>query len=131
VDGEVAEGVADRLATRPVAGFELELGDVGTFGRGRAVRVVWLGLRAGAEGAIAMAATVEEECLRAGLSPEARAFQPHLTLARARARGGAALPALAVAPRLSPWRADRLVLYSSRVTRAGATYEVIRTLRLA
>jgi RNA 2',3'-cyclic 3'-phosphodiesterase len=51
VDHRVAEVVADRVAAGRPAAFDLELGDIGTFGRSRAVRVVWVGLRAGAGGA--------------------------------------------------------------------------------
>jgi 2'-5' RNA ligase len=130
VEMQVVESVADVLARRPLPGFDVDLGDLGTFGRGRAARVVWLGLRAGAEGAIALAAQVEEACTRAGLPGESRPYQPHLTLARARLREGARLPALPAVPRILPWRADRLLLYSSRVARTGAVYEPIRTLTL-
>jgi 2'-5' RNA ligase len=130
VERATVEAVADALAQRTFAAFDMELGDLGTFGRGRAARVVWLGLRAGAERAAALAAQVEEECLRAGLPPESRPYQAHLTLARARPREGARLPELPAMPRVEPWRADRLVLYSSRLTRTGAVYEAMRTLDL-
>ncbi len=131
IEGEVADLVAGHLAEVPLHGFELELGQVGTFKRGRLVRVVWLGVRAGADQARALAAQVEAECVRAGLVPEARAFQPHLTLARARPRDGAALPPLPSPPELPPWRAEELVLYSSHLGRAGAVYEPLRTIRLS
>jgi RNA 2',3'-cyclic 3'-phosphodiesterase len=155
VDRSVVETIADALSGRSLAAFELDVDRIGTFGRGRAVRVVWLGLRTGANGAGALAAKVEAECLRAGLvgaisksHPGRRAsaqersvrplrpalarrvFQPHLTLARARAREGSRLPDLPATPQLNPWRADELILYSSRLTRAGAIYEVIRALPL-
>jgi len=131
VEPELVESVADALAQRPLAAFDMELGDVGAFGRGRAARVVWLGLRAGTEAAAALAAHVDKECARAGLPGESRPYQAHLTLARARSRGGARLPELpAVAP-MAPWRADRLVLYSSRLARTGAIYEALRTLQFA
>ncbi len=130
VERERVDGIADRLAGAELRGFELELGDLGTFKRGRLVRVVWLGLRSGAEPAIALAARVEAECAGAGLESEARAFQPHLTLARARARDGDVLPPLAQAPRVEPWHARELVLYQSRLARAGAVYEPLRVLRL-
>jgi 2'-5' RNA ligase len=93
--------------------------------------VVWVGLRAGAEPLAAIAAQVEEECVHAGLAAETRPYQAHLTLARARPRGGARLPELPAMPRVEPWRADRLVLYSSRLARTGAVYEAMRTLELA
>ena len=131
VERELVESVAGALAQRPLAAFDMELGDVGAFGRGRAARVVWLGLRAGAEAATALAANVDEECVRAGLPGESRPYQAHLTLARARSRGGARLPELPAVTRMEPWRADQLVLYSSRLARMGTIYEALRTLELA
>jgi RNA 2',3'-cyclic 3'-phosphodiesterase len=130
VERAVVETIAEALASRSAAAFELDLGGIGAFGRGSAVRVVWVGLRAGADAAAALAAQVEEECVRAGLVGEDRPLQAHLTLARARARNGSRLPDLLALPQLKPWRADELILYSSRLTRSGAIYEVIRTLPL-
>jgi len=131
VAASVAEGIADRLAEQPLVAFMLELGDVGTFKRARLVRVVWLQLREGSEPARKLAALVEAECVRAGLVPEMRPFQPHLTLGRARSRDGGELSALASTPTLAPWRADELVLYRSHLGRAGAVYEPISTLGLS
>jgi 2'-5' RNA ligase len=131
VERSVVEGIADGLGERHLSGFELELGELGSFKRGRQVRVVWLQLRAGAQAASELAAQVEEECARAGLVPEARPFQPHLTLARARARDGATLPAIPSPPQLQPWRADELILYSSHLGRGGAVYEPLRRIRLS
>ena len=131
VDRGLVESVADGLAHRPLAAFDIELGEVGSFGRGRVARVVWLGLRKGAAAAAALASQVEEECVRVGLAAEPRAYTAHLTLARARSRGGATLPGLPALTHVEPWRADRLVLYSSRLTRTGAVYDAIKTLELA
>lgn len=130
VDRALVEAVADRLATRSLLAVELELGNLGTFGHGRHVRVVWQGLRAGAEAMTALAAQVDAECAAAGLAGEKRPFQPHLTLARARARDGAVLPPLPEPPPLSPWRAGELVLFASRLSRSGAVYEPLRALQL-
>jgi RNA 2',3'-cyclic 3'-phosphodiesterase len=138
VERSVVDGIADRLANLrlagfegPLAGFQLEMGEVGTFKRGRLVRVVWLQVRVGAEPARELAALVEGECGRAGLAPEARPFEPHLTLARARARDGALLPPLPDPPELPPWRAEELILYSSHLGRTGSVYEPLRRLRLS
>jgi RNA 2',3'-cyclic 3'-phosphodiesterase len=130
VDRSVVERVADRLDERRLLAFELELGEIGTFQRGRLVRVVWLQVNAGGEEARALAAQVEAECGQAGLEPDSRAFQPHLTLARARSRDGAAVAPLPSPPDLTPWRAEELVLYSSHLGRGGAVYEPLRKLRL-
>lgn len=131
IDRALLTSVADALALRPLGAFDVELGEVGTFVRGRAARVVWIGLRNGREGAAALAAQVEQECARVGLTAESRPYQAHLTLARARARDGAKLPELPALPRLKPWRSDALVLYASRLTRTGAVYEALRALELA
>jgi 2'-5' RNA ligase len=131
VDREVVDGVADRLGTSALAGFDLALGEIGTFKRGRLVRVVWIGLRSGTDAAAALASQVEAECARAGLAAEERAFKAHLTLARARHRDGSELAQLPPVPQLDPWLATELVLYSSSLTKAGAIYEAIRTIPLA
>ena len=131
VERDVVDQVAGRLDELPLRGFELGLGEVGTFKRGRLVRVVWLEVRTGADRARELAAQVEAECVFAGLEPERRAFQPHLTLARARPRDGAELPPLPEPPELPAWRAEELVLYSSHLGRAGAVYEPLHTIRLS
>ena len=131
VDRSIVDGIAGRLGELPLAGFELELGDVGTFKRGRLVRVVWLQVRLGGEAAAGLAAQVEAECVRAGLQPEARQLQPHLTLARARPREGAALPPLPAPPDLPRWSAEELVLYRSHLGRAGSVYDSLRNIKLS
>jgi len=130
VELEVAEGIADRLDGNLGAPFDVELGEVGTFRRGRLARVVWLGVHSGDAALRELAQRVEAECQASGLEPESRAFKPHLTLARARSRDGALMPALPELPQLEPWRAQDLVLYSSHLQRAGAVHEPIRTLPL-
>jgi RNA 2',3'-cyclic 3'-phosphodiesterase len=127
----IAQRIAERLAARDLRGFELELGELDTFTRGRLVRVVWLGLRTGGERARELARAIEVECAAAGLVAEARRLEPHLTLARARERDGAALPVLPPPPALPAWRAGGLVLYRSRLGRGGSVYEPLSELRLS
>jgi 2'-5' RNA ligase len=131
VERSLVEGIADRLEDSTGPAFQVALGDVGQFRRSRLARVVWLGIREGADALQALAGRVETECRNAGLEPETRPFQPHLTLARARARDGASLPELPAVPRLEPWTADELVLYSSHLGKGGAIHEPIRTVRLS
>jgi 2'-5' RNA ligase len=130
VDREVAEGIAHRLDGKLGAPFEVALGEVGMFRRGRLARVVWLGVQRGDDAMRSLAQRVEAECRAAGLEPESRAFKPHLTLARARARDGAPPPVLPELPALEPWLAEDLILYSSHLQRAGAVHEPIQKLRL-
>jgi len=130
VDLALAEGIADRLTAADLPAFDLELGDLGTFKRGRMARVVWVGLRTGSEAISGLAAQVEVECGRAGLEAEARRFHAHLTLARARPRDGAVLPTPPLSPELPAWRAAELVLYRSRLGRSGSAYEPLRRIKL-
>lgn len=127
VEREVVEGIADRVEGSTL---EISLGEIGTFKRGGLARVVWLGVQHGVDGLTVLADRVEAECRAAGLEPEERALKPHLTLARARPRQGAALPALPPLPDLEPWRAGELVLYSSHLGSGGSMHEPIRTVRL-
>jgi 2'-5' RNA ligase len=130
VETALAEGIADRVAATAPASFEVRLGDLGTFKRGRLARVVWLGLGAGGEDASALAELVEAECVRAGLEPERRRFNAHLTLARARSRDGSQLPELPDPPDLPSWHASELILYRSRPGRGGSVYEPLRRVSL-
>jgi 2'-5' RNA ligase len=130
VERSLVEGIADRLEDSAGPAIQLALGDVGMFRRSRLARVVWLGIREGEESLQALAARAETECRSFGLEPETRPFQPHLTLARARARDGASLPELPQVPRLEPWPVDALVLYWSHLGKGGAIHEPIRTIRL-
>jgi RNA 2',3'-cyclic 3'-phosphodiesterase len=125
VDAEIAARIADAVKLQQPTQFEIALGELGSFGRGRTARVVWMGLSVGAAAARGLAALLEAECLKSGLEAEPRALQPHLTLARARSREGAELPAMPEPPILEPWIATELVLYRSHLKRAGAEYEPI------
>ncbi len=130
VNRSVVEGIAGRLDGVAGPSIQLALGEAGTFKRSRLARVVWLGLKSGAADLAALAARVEAECRAAGLAPEARPFQPPLTLARARSREGARPPDLPAIPVLAPWRADELILYWSHLNKNGAVHEPIRRIAL-
>ena len=130
VDLAVAEGIADGVSAAAPRAFDVGLGGLGSFQRGRMARVVWLGLAEGVGQIGELVARVEGESVRAGLAPEGRKFHAHLTLARARDRDGAPLPELPEPPTLASWKATELILYRSHLGRAGSTYEKLRTIRL-
>jgi len=130
VERSLADGIADRVAAAGPRAFELALGGTGAFKRGRLSRVVWLGLSTGDREIAVLASLVEGETVSAGMEAEGRPYHPHLTLARARGREGAALPQLPTPPALEPWRARELVLYRSRPGRGGSVYEPLRTISL-
>lgn len=130
LEQSLGEAIADRLQGAGLHAFDLGLGGLGAFKRGRLARVVWIGVASGAAEIANLAETVEAESVRQGLEPESRRYHAHLTLARARPRDGAPLPELPPAPGLAPWRADELILYRSHLGRGGSVYEPLRRLTL-
>jgi RNA 2',3'-cyclic 3'-phosphodiesterase len=127
--GRVEAGPLDSLAAAlrslTVEPFPVSLGGPGTFGRGSAVRVVWLGLAAGNDELSRLAAEVEARSAAVGFEPEARPYHPHLTLARSRQRRGERLPELPPPPELPGWMVTGFRLYRSRLGPGGATYSVL------
>jgi 2'-5' RNA ligase len=60
----------------------LSLGEVGTFGGRRGVRVLWVGIEGDLKHLARLQGRVESALEPLGFPPEGRAFSPHLTLAR-------------------------------------------------
>jgi 2'-5' RNA ligase len=124
--GSVEHEQLERLATslRGVAftPFQLGLDGLGTFGRGPAVRVAWLGVAEGSSQLAGLAAEIEARCAEIGLEPEERPYNAHLTLARSRERRGARLPELPAPPELAPWTVAGFQLYRSQTGPGGAVY---------
>lgn len=69
--------------------FRLTIEESGTFPPRGAARVLWLGVKDAAGQLARLQRRLEQECEAAGFPGEARAFKPHLTLARIRAPQGA------------------------------------------
>ncbi|MFZ5585625.1 MAG: RNA 2',3'-cyclic phosphodiesterase [Thermodesulfobacteriota bacterium] len=111
--------------------LELGLAGAGAFpGLGRP-QVVWLGVNGQADRLAALAAAIQTALAGLGFPPEGRAFQAHLTLARARrGRGKPGPPPRSLAQALAGlagWRgpeflAERVALMESTLTPAGPIY---------
>lgn len=74
-------------AVEKVEPFTVALRGVGAFPNWRYPRVVWAGIKDGAEETIELAGYVEEGCVEIGYEREKRAFRPHLTLGRVKEPG--------------------------------------------
>ncbi|WP_114228784.1 MULTISPECIES: RNA 2',3'-cyclic phosphodiesterase [Sphingomonas] len=126
VERPMAEDLAAALAAFRFAAFEIALAGVGRFARRRG-GALWAGV-APKEPLAALAARLDRLCQGVGLTPEHRAYHPHLTLAR---WSGAEPPAVVAwlerhaAFASSSWTADRVTLFESHLTRAGARYETV------
>lgn len=122
----VAEQIRERLLPPyPMPPFSLHLEGLGAFPPGGRVRVIWVGLRRGAD----ELCRLQEETLRrlegVPFRRETRAFSPHLTIARLREPGPAALReylAGASAGAAGRCTIDAVTLYESRLSPRGATY---------
>lgn len=78
--GELSEGL-DRVAAQQQP-FTLTLDRLGCFPHERRPRVVWVGVRGDVTQARALRVALDEMLQTLGWEPEAKTFQPHLTLGR-------------------------------------------------
>ncbi len=135
--GEVAEadvGAIDAALARCAAAavpFNLALAPIGAFPSPARARVLWAGVGGDLAGLAALHGALGEALRALGRPPEARAFKPHLTLAREPADPAAAGRAIA-AITLPPvaWRVAEAVLYRSHLGPTGARYEPLARHRI-
>lgn len=131
VESERLEVICSAAAQVRRPPFQVALGGRRTFGSGRRARVVHLEVKEGAQELAGLAEQLEVVAVAAGLLPEERPYHPHLTLARARERGGLPLPEdLPQPPALARFEVTGFELYRSELRRAGAAYSVIRAFHM-
>ena len=117
--------VAAALLPLDTVAARVRVGGAGAFPDERRARVLWLGIAEGAEWIARVAERVTAQLLPLGFEPEARAFHPHLTVARARQRPVDWRDAVAMLGRGSygpSWTVSEIVVYESRLRRSGAEY---------
>ena len=135
--GELAE--ADAEAVRGVlrapfetGAFTAEVSGLGCFPAAGPPRVVWLGVGEGREGMAALKNELDGRLASVGHPAETRPLRVHLTLGRmkgwpARSRPAVARALSGVRPDAPPWAVDRVILYESRQTQAGARYHLLES----
>lgn len=130
--GEVAENVAAdldaELSTISAEPMALSLEGVGCFGEGPDIHAVWAGV---AENPALrhLARSCETAARRAGLKPETRNYNPHVTLAYLRRPDPAQVAAWIQGHNLlksPPFTVAGFGLYSSWMTDEGSRYELER-----
>lgn len=126
LDAAAELGRAAEEAASAVRPFDVTIGGAGAFPEGGRPRTLWLGIRTGADDLARLAAALER-ALPADEHGEARAFTPHLTIARTDGLrlAGEAARALTAAVDGHEWsfRADRIVLFRSHLGHGPAWYE--------
>ncbi|HLJ10826.1 MAG TPA: RNA 2',3'-cyclic phosphodiesterase [Planctomycetaceae bacterium] len=128
---QIGATVKRLVECRPAA--KVRLAGLGAFPNERRPSVVWVGLE-DADVLIQIAADLERELAELGFDPEARAFRPHLTLLRLKARPPEALFALLSREAHADFGAitiDQVELLQSELARDGARHTPIATYRLA
>jgi len=114
--------------------YDLTLGGIGIFPPRGAPRTLWVGVPGGGEQTIALQREVAgrlPESIRPRLERNARAFTPHLTLARWR-DGHASRRWLSAQPGspLAVMRVEGVTLFESRLSAGGPTYTALARPRL-
>lgn len=142
IDEAAATTVANSLAQHlaGLASPRLLARGVGAFPSVRRPSVVWAGVETLSGDIHALRGAVEESARAVGLPPEHKAFHPHLTLARLRARSDVAAFAEALAPYAAPdvmlefgqeFNAGNVVLFNSTLTPRGPSYRVLQEFALS
>lgn len=138
--GEIAQnrvGDLSQAAATAVAGFspfEILIKDTGSFPKHGTPRVFWIGVDDYSGKLTQLQAKLEDECLQLGFAKEARAFNPHLTIARGRKPQGAR--ALAAAHKEMGFASAEvsvreLTVIRSELSSAGSNYTVVSRHALA
>ena len=111
------------------APFEIFLNGTGAFPSARRPRVFWMGIEGEVEPLKTLHAGIRRALSGGGFPVEERAFSPHLTVGRIRVGEGATerFPIHLDFPATRPRRMERIVLFESHLTPAGAHYEVLET----
>lgn len=129
VERPVAEDIAAALGQVHADIPVVALHGVGRFEKRGRTDTLWAGL-APHTALATLHRKVDQACIRAGLAPEARAYLPHVTLARLPRSAG-------FGPEIDRWIADHaslasapfplthLMLYQSHLARDGAVYEPV------
>lgn len=124
----LAEAVRRNAAeTRP---FPVSFGNLGAFPDAERARVLWLGLREGADGLAGLHRRIAADLRAAGLPVDGRPFRPHLTLARLVRPSVLALPDLGLTASDADFAADDLVLFQSVLGPGGAVHSRLVTAAL-
>lgn len=129
-EGAEKAAVALRRAGAGIRPFQLSFGQAGAFDSWDRPRIVWMGLKEGAEPLTRLASVVRAEFITEGLAFDPKPFVPHLTLGRVSGRSpqgfqekvenalrSAQLPAMIVV---------ELDLVSSRTTAEGPVYTIVQ-----
>jgi len=124
VDRHRAADIDAALATVAFQPFTLALGEIGSFGQRGRIDTLWIGVRPGTA-VTALAKRVDTVLARVGIAPEARAFVPHITLARLGRDAGDIGGFVSQAHAGAAFAVTGMALWESRIGNGGADYTIV------
>ena len=113
--------------------FEIGVGNTGVFPRPSRPQVLWIGVDDPSGKLLALQQRFENECAAVGFPKEARAFRPHLTIARIRKPAGTRRLADAhLSMQFEPVSVPvtELIVFRSELSSKGSKYTAISNLTL-
>lgn len=128
------DAAAAAEAVRALPQFDLAIGSRGAFPGMSRPRVLWVGATEGGAALLKIAASLSAGLRERGFKLEDRAFQPHLTLGRAKPKGAReARRALEALPKstLARFLVREIALVQSVLGSGGATHTPLRRFQLA
>jgi len=133
------EGITRAMeeAVRGISPFQLKVKELGVFPNFKRVQVAWVGLTGEVDKLAQLQKRIESNLTPLGFAPESRPFAPHLTLARLRAQTSlddrqrfGQLIANTTFEAAHTIEVDAINLIKSQLTREGAIYSQINSIRL-
>ena len=133
--GEITKAMEE--SAQRITPFHLEVKELGVFPDLRRIQVVWVGMKGEVEKLGQLQQRIESNLAYLGFAPEQRSFTPHLTLARLRSqaspndrqRFGKLIAGTKFESDYSI-EVDYISLMSSQLTREGAIYNQISSVKL-
>jgi 2'-5' RNA ligase len=126
VERPLAEDVAAALGRVDGPRPRVALGGAGSFGRKGRPHSLWIGC-APDPALVQLQQRVARALTLAGAAPEARAFHPHVTIARLSGSAGPVEAFLAArrGATFPPFTAEAFLLFESELGQGGASYEAV------
>ena len=128
---EIAQSIQE--AMKDVDPFTVSVQGVGTFPNDRRPRVLWVGVKTGADILSDVAARIDGALSGLGFEKEKRRYSAHLTLGRVRSTRGieAVIQAMrAVGFETQPFDVAEIDVMKSVLQRTGAVYSVLERIKL-
>jgi 2'-5' RNA ligase len=130
--GEIMQAI-EKIARRTPP-FDARYAMLGTFPPKGRPRIIWVGMKEGAEEMKALAASVDAAMSGLGFDPEEHAFHPHVTIGRV--KGNPNIPLLlrrmeSITFECQPTRVTHIALVRSELKPSGSVYTTLKCFPLA